>query len=107
MLGSFVNWGTPLHISNKSALQWIDATTMHIALASIISIMSSFAIESPRWLYSVAKQDLAAVNMSKLCQLPAEHPYVRVKLIDINDQLGREQEAARVPASLSLLGNCS
>jgi hypothetical protein len=93
MLGYFANWGTSLHISNKSASQWIDATIMHIIIAGLIFIMSFFALESPRWLYSVGKQEQAAINMSKLRQLPAEHPYVRAELIDINDQLEREQEA--------------
>ena len=31
--------------------------------------------------------------MSKLRQLPADHPYVRAELIDIHDQLDREREA--------------
>ena len=93
MLGYFANWGTSLHISNSSSSQWVDATIMHIIFAGIILIMSIFALESPRWLSKVGRRELAATNMSKLRQLPADHPYVRAELIDIDDQLEREREA--------------
>lgn len=93
MLGYFANWGTSLHISNSSATQWIDATVLHIIFAGIILIMSLFALESPRWLAKVGRKEQAAINMSKLRQLPADHPYVRAELIDIDDQLEREKEA--------------
>ena len=55
--------------------------------------MSIFALESPRWLAKVGRKEQAAINMSKLRQLPADHPYVRAELIDIDDQLEREREA--------------
>ena len=93
MLGYFANWGTSLHISNGSAYQWIDATILHIIFAGIILILSVFAIESPRWLSKIGKRDQAAINMSKLRGLPADHAYVRAELIDIDDQLEREREA--------------
>ena len=93
MLGYFANWGTSLHISNKSADQWIDATILHIIFAGIILIMSIFALESPRWLAKVGKDEQASINMCKLRKLPADHPYVRAELIDIHDQLDREREA--------------
>jgi hypothetical protein len=93
MLGYFANWGTSLHISNSSSSQWVDATILHIIFAGIILIMSLFALESPRWLAKVGRKEQAAINMSKLRQLPADHPYVRAELIDIDDQLEREKEA--------------
>jgi len=93
MLGYFANWGTSLHISNNTADQWIDATILHIIFAGIIIIMSFFALESPRWLAKVGRDEKAAANMSKLRKLPEDHPYVRSELIDIHDQLEREREA--------------
>jgi len=93
MLGYFANWGTSLHISNYTSKQWIDATILHIVFAGIILIMSLFALESPRWLAKVGRDEEAAINMSKLRKLPADHPYVRAELIDIHDQLDREREA--------------
>lgn len=93
MLGYFANWGTSLHISNSTSKQWIDATILHLIFAGIILVMSIFALESPRWLAKVGRDEQAAANMSKLRQLPADHPYVRAELIDIHDQLDREREA--------------
>ena len=93
MLGYFANWGTSLHISNSSALQWIDPTSMHICFAGIILVMSLFALESPRYLCKQGMREKAAVNLSKLRRLPTEHPYVRSELIDIDDQLERERTA--------------
>jgi MFS family permease len=93
MLGYFANWGTSLHISNNTSKQWVDATILHIVFAGIIIIMSFFALESPRWLAKVGRDEQAATNMSKLRKLPQDHPYVRAELIDIHDQLEREREA--------------
>jgi MFS family permease len=93
MLGYFANWGTSLHVSNHSSKQWIDASILHILFAGIILVMSIFALESPRWLAKVGRDEDAATNMSKLRQLPVDHPYVRAELIDIHDQIEREREA--------------
>jgi hypothetical protein len=92
MLGYFANYGTSLHVCN-SVNQWIDATILHITFAGIILIMSIFALESPRWLAKVGRNEQAGINMSKLRNLPWDHPYVRAELIDIHDQLEREREA--------------
>jgi hypothetical protein len=89
MLGYFANYGTSLHIFNNSVNQWIDATILHITFAGIILIMSIFALESPRWLAKVGRNEQAGINMSKLRNLPWDHPYVRAELIDIHDQLER------------------
>lgn len=93
MLGYFANWGTSLHVANSSARQWIEPTTMHLCFAGIILFMSIFALESPRYLYKQGDQEKATAVMCKLRQLPADHPYVRLELIDIEDQLNRENEA--------------
>jgi MFS family permease len=93
MLGYFSNYGTSLHISNTSANQWIVPTTIHLIFAGMILVMSIFPLESPRWLAKVGKIEQAAINMSKLRNLPQDHPYVRAELTDIHDQLEREREA--------------
>jgi hypothetical protein len=93
MLGYFANWGTSIHVSNHISLQWIDPTVMHLCFAGIILVMTLFAPESPRYLCKQGQRDKAAINLSKLRQLPVDHPYVSSELTDINDQLGREREA--------------
>jgi hypothetical protein len=59
----------------------------------MILILSLFALESPRWLARVGKNEQAVTNMCKLRQLPADHPYVQAEMLDIHDQLEREMEA--------------
>ncbi|CAK3980862.1 related to quinate transport [Lecanosticta acicola] len=95
MLGYFASWGSSIHISNTSQLQWVIPNLMHIYFATIIFVTSFFAIESPRWLVKVGDHEKASRNMSRLRNLPEEHWYVQSELLDINDQLEREREATR------------
>ncbi|KAK3670467.1 hypothetical protein LTR78_009708 [Recurvomyces mirabilis] len=93
MLGYFANYGTSLHVSTHSAKQWIYPTSMHIIFAGLIIILSFVAFESPRYLMKAGKIEQGAATMAKLRGLSVDHPYVRAEMIDINDQLEREQEA--------------
>lgn len=93
MLGYFASYGCSLHISDDSQLQWVVPNLLHIYFASIIIALSFGAIESPRWLVKVHKHEKAAHNLSRLRNLPVDHWYVQSELLDINNQLEREQEA--------------
>ncbi|KXT14391.1 hypothetical protein AC579_2753 [Pseudocercospora musae] len=93
MLGYFSIWGSQLHISADTQMQWVIPNLLHIYFAVIIFVTSFFAIESPRWLCKVGKQEKAARNLSTLRHLPIDHWYVQSELLDINDQLEREREA--------------
>ena len=95
MLAYFASWGSRLHISSDTELQWVIPNMMHIYFAVIIAVTSFFAIESPRWLVRVAKHEQAAANLAKLRNLDESHWYVQSELIDINDQLDREREATK------------
>jgi hypothetical protein len=55
--GYFAVWGSSLHISGESQLQWIMPNMLHIYFASIIAVSSLFAVESPRWLMKVGKYE--------------------------------------------------
>ena len=93
MLGYFASYGCSLHISSTSQLQWVVPNLLHIYFAAIIIVLSFGAIESPRWLVKVSKHEQAAQNLSKIRNLPVDHWYVQSELLDINNQLEREQEA--------------
>lgn len=95
MLAYFGSWGSKIHISGESQMQWVIPNLMHIYFATIICVTSFFAIESPRWLVKVGKHEKAAQNLSKLRKLDADHWYVQSELIDINAQLSRELEATK------------
>lgn len=91
--GYFAVWGSSLHISGESQLQWIMPNMLHIYFASIIGFSSLFAVESPRWLMKVGKYEQATKNLSTLRNLPSDHWYVQAEIIDVRDQLEREKEA--------------
>jgi hypothetical protein len=92
-LGYFAVWGSSLHISSESQLQWIVPGLLHIYFGSIIFVTSFFAVESPRWLVKVGQHEKASKNLATLRNLPADHWYVQGELLDIRNQLEREQEA--------------
>lgn len=92
MLAYFASWGSSIHIAETDA-QWLIPNSMHLMFASIIFGLSFFALESPRWLIKVGRHEEAITNLTKLRQLPADHPYVTSEILDINDQLNREREA--------------
>lgn len=69
---------------------------MHLVFASIVLIMSVFALESPRWLAKAGRNEQAASTLSKLRKLPADHAYVQGELADIHEELDREREATGV-----------
>lgn len=95
MLGYFASYGSSIHISDTTQLQWVIPNLLHIYFATIVAVLSFGALESPRWLVKVGKNDKANDNLSKLRKLPADHWYVQSELLDINNQLEREQEATR------------
>lgn len=95
MLGYFASYGSAIHISPSTELQWVIPNLLHIYFAFIIAVLSFGAIESPRWLIKVGKQEKANENLSKLRKLPNDHWYVQSELHDINNQIERELEATR------------
>lgn len=93
MLAYFASWGSSLHISSKTDAQWLVPNSMHLMFAGVIFALSWLSAESPRWLIKVGRHEEASKALSKLRQLPEDHPYVTSEIIDINDQLNREREA--------------
>lgn len=66
---------------------------MHIMFAGIIFLLSFGVRESPRYLVKAGRADEALATMSWIRGLPESHIYVSTEVIDIKEQLEREQEA--------------
>ncbi|KAF2432940.1 MFS quinate transporter-like protein [Tothia fuscella] len=103
MLAYFASWGSSIHISNSNQKQWLVPNSLHLMFAGLILGLSFFAVESPRWLIKIGKHDRAAQNLSKLRNLPIQHPFVQAEIIDINDELNREREATMGSSKLGLV----
>ncbi|CDO96631.1 unnamed protein product [Kluyveromyces dobzhanskii CBS 2104] len=93
MLAYFANYGTALHVSNTSRLQWVVPTSMKIVLAGLIFVGSFiWCIESPRWLMKMGKDDKAIKNLAKLRNLSETHPFIAGEVADIRHQIIQEKE---------------
>lgn len=109
MLAYFATWGSSIHISPKTDAQWLVPNSMHLMFAGVIFTLSFLSREyvsaltcahqsltlprSPRWLIKVGRHEEALENLTRLRQLPPDHPYITSEIVDINDQLNREREA--------------
>lgn len=103
MLLYFAHYGTALHISSTSRVQWVLPTSIKLIFAGSIFIMTFFfCVESPRWLLKVNRQDNAIKNLSKIRNLPEDHPFIIGEISDINEQIMLEKEAVEGNNALTL-----
>ncbi|CAK9441149.1 uncharacterized protein LODBEIA_P50180 [Lodderomyces beijingensis] len=105
MLEYFANYGSVLHISGTTTIsgttrepndkQWQVTLIPKFALPFLILSMSIFfAVESPRWLVRIDRNQLALRNLAKLRNLPIDHPYVLAEISDINEQVMVEKQVS-------------
>ncbi|KAI5949879.1 hypothetical protein KGF54_005356 [Candida jiufengensis] len=102
MLGYFVNYGSALHIPTRHAngsindWQWRVTILLKIIMSVLVFVSSFFfSVESPRWLLKTNKPQKAVEKLSKLRNLPSDHPYIVAEISDINEQVMSEKEAQR------------
>lgn len=93
MMGYFTSYGTVSHISDSADKQWMIVLSLKIVVSALLFAMSFFVLESPRWLVKKDRQEEAARNMSKLRNLPLDHPYVLGEISDIMGQCLVEKQA--------------
>jgi hypothetical protein len=61
----------------------------------VIFLASWTVPESPRFLVMKGKDEEALTNLCTLRQLPIDHPSISSEILDVRDQLEREQESTR------------
>ncbi|KIM94373.1 hypothetical protein OIDMADRAFT_136021 [Oidiodendron maius Zn] len=93
VLAYFANYGASVNIGETSHARWEVPTSLHIMFAGIIFLLSFTQYESPRYLIKAGKDEEAIINLSRVCQLPQDDPYVVQEINNIQLQLQEEKEA--------------
>lgn len=102
-LANFANYGTALHVSNKSRSQWVIPTSLKIILAGGLLTGTFFVKESPRWLVKEDKIEEAVDSLAHIRNLPKEHPYVQSEISDIQEQLLVERSELSTVSGLDIV----
>lgn len=102
MISYFAHYGTALHISSSSRKQWVIPTSLKIIFAGGLFVGSWFCRESPRWLMKKGKTDQAYSSLSKIRNLPEDHPYILSEINDIEEHMKHEKEVMKDSSTLGL-----
>ncbi|EGV64233.1 hypothetical protein CANTEDRAFT_113792 [Yamadazyma tenuis ATCC 10573] len=95
MLSYFAIYGCVLNLPDDSNLQWITPLCVKIIIPGLILIGSFFAIESPRWLIKVGRNEEGLKALARLRNLSESHPFVIGEITDITESVQQELEAKR------------
>ncbi|OJJ02919.1 hypothetical protein ASPVEDRAFT_53510 [Aspergillus versicolor CBS 583.65] len=90
MLAFWINYGSLLHISGTA--QYLVPLAMQALPAVLLLIGMLLCNESPRWLAKQDRWDEARATLSRVRNLPANHPYVENEFQDIVRQLEFERQ---------------
>ncbi|KZV98304.1 general substrate transporter [Exidia glandulosa HHB12029] len=92
MLSYFTNYGVSAHIPEGPKV-WRIAFGLQLVPAGIMCIGLLFCKESPRWLASKNRNELALKNLAYMRRLPVDHEAVRLELAEIEASIEEEREA--------------
>ena len=90
MLSFWVNYGSLLHVKGRA--QWQIPLALQMLPAVVLVIGVSLCNESPRFLAKQDNWEKATEVLVRLRALPADHPYVRMELEEMAQQLEHERE---------------
>lgn len=89
MMSFWVNFGSLNHI--KGAAQWQVPLAFQMLPAVILVVGVFMCNESPRFLAKQDNWEKATAVLTQLRNLPADHPYVRMELEEMAEQLEHER----------------
>ncbi|KAJ6561538.1 quinate permease [Mycena vulgaris] len=91
LVGFWINYAVNETVPS-SRKQWIIPMAIQIIPGALLFIFSFFLIETPRWLRSKDRIELAEKNLSILRNLPKDHPYLLQENAMTDQQLAVEAE---------------
>jgi MFS family permease len=97
VFGFWVNYGVQKNISGTDSKQWRIPVGIQLIPVGLLLTFMPFMIESPRWLASKNRNELALKNLAWVRNLPEDHPYLLREMADI--QAGVEHELQLVNGS--------
>ncbi|KAF2476559.1 quinate permease [Lindgomyces ingoldianus] len=89
MLAFWVNYGSILHIHGKAV--YIVPLSLQALPAVLLAVCMFLNNESPRYLAKADKWERASSTLSRVRNLPEDHPYIQAELHDISEQLEHER----------------
>ncbi|GAB1316170.1 hypothetical protein MFIFM68171_06380 [Madurella fahalii] len=103
VLAFFTNYGCEVNMDDTTAARWLVPTSLHLMFAGLIFLLTFFQYESPRYLIMKGQDYKACETMSRLRNLPANHPYVADEIHRVAVTFFDEQEATRGSGWLGIL----
>lgn len=92
MLAFWINYGVSLWPSTSGDKQWRVAMGIQLIPGVLMCLMMPFVPETSRYLINHGKSEKGLENLSKLRNLPSDHPYVQLEYREIQAQVEYEQE---------------
>ncbi|KAL2125966.1 hypothetical protein VTI74DRAFT_2058 [Chaetomium olivicolor] len=103
VIAFFANYGCQVNMGGNTAGRWQVPTSLHIMFAGLILILTLFQYESPRYLVMKDHHDKALRTMSRLRNLPADHPYVVREISAVAVAHAEETAATKSAGPLGIL----
>ncbi|KAJ7693890.1 MFS quinate transporter QutD [Mycena rosella] len=90
LVGFWINYAVNETIPS-SRKQWIIPMAIQLIPGALLFVFSFFLLETPRWLRSKGRTELADKNLSILRNLPMDHPYILQENAMTDQQLAIEE----------------
>ncbi|KAL7765089.1 hypothetical protein ACKLNR_003005 [Fusarium oxysporum f. sp. zingiberi] len=90
VIGFWMNYAVNIHQSSTSNSQWLIPFGFQLLPGTALALAMLTQPESPRWLIKAGKTSRARKILSKIRNLPQDHPYIQEEVQSVECQLENE-----------------